>query len=87
MKLEINLEGMFELGKVSKKMEHVAFSPDLITTICDLFPTTIQDELTEEELVIGSLLYKLQLGFTYNVHMINQIAGSILKNVRALIQI
>ena len=49
MKLEINLEGMFELGKVSKKMEHVAFSPDLITTICDLFPTTIQDELTECE--------------------------------------
>ena len=36
------------------------------------------DELTEQELVIGSLLYKLQLGFTYNVHMISRLAGEIL---------
>ena len=33
------------------------------------------EHLTEHELVIGYLLYKLQLGFTFNVHLIYRLTG------------
>ena len=39
----------------------------------DLMP----DKLTEEEHVIGVLLYKLQLGITYNVHLIYKVSGDL----------
>ena len=29
-----------------------------------------KEDLTEQELIIGALLHKLQLGFTFNVHLI-----------------
>ena len=34
-----------------------------------------QDALTENELIIGVLLYKLQLGITHNVHLIYRLSG------------
>ena len=34
-----------------------------------------QDALTEHELIIGVLLYKLQLGITHNVHLIYRLSG------------
>ena len=37
----------------------------------------LEDELTREELALGSLLYKLQLGCTHNVHLIYRLAGDV----------
>lgn len=37
----------------------------------------LQDELTKVELVIGTLLYRLQLGFTHNVHLIYRLVGDV----------
>ena len=34
-----------------------------------------KEDLTEQELIIGALLHKLQLGFTFNVHLIYRLTG------------
>ena len=47
LKLEINLQGIFDIGDKNPSMERLAFSPDLISTISELFPYNIQVELTE----------------------------------------
>ena len=37
----------------------------------------LEGELTREELAVGALLYKLQLGCTHNVHLIYRLAGDV----------
>ena len=43
--------------------------------------TFSKDEFIEEELIIGVLLYKLQLGITYNVHLIYRLNGEMSEGI------
>ena len=45
LQLELCLQEMFEIGKLSTSMDRAAFSPDLIGIVTELFPTDIQDDL------------------------------------------
>ena len=40
-----------------------------------------KEDLTEQELIIGALLHKLQLGFTFNVHLIYRLTGEMDGNI------
>ena len=40
-----------------------------------------KEDLSEQELIIGALLHKLQLGFTFNVHLIYRLTGEMDGNI------